>query len=335
MGESFKLSEQEHERIYQELEADLLRKTEPALHPQVIITGGQPGSGKSKLLEKSREDFPNGNVVVINGDDLRNFHPSRREIFKLDDKRFAERTDPDSRLWTKRLFDKAIETKRNIIFESTMREAGPISETMQRLRDDGYHITAKVVATHERMSTTGIFARYEEQKSQKGSGRWSELSSHDAGYAGMPKTVEHIENNKLVDRLEVYARSGELLSRNELTNGQWAKEPNAVKVIEAERERKPTDKEIDAFRSDWQQIYHLMDERKAPLREIEQARSVYQELERGLERARELDRQPEKPPSKLGKLFGKRDDRPKKVGDRQNDLEQEQEEKREPDDRER
>jgi len=66
MGESFKLSEQEHERIYQELEADLLRKTEPALHPQVIITGGQPGSGKSKLLEKSREDFPNGNAPGMN-----------------------------------------------------------------------------------------------------------------------------------------------------------------------------------------------------------------------------------------------------------------------------
>lgn len=38
-----------------------------------------------------------------------------------DDKRFAERTDPDVRDWTKRLFDAAIENKHDIIFEGTMR----------------------------------------------------------------------------------------------------------------------------------------------------------------------------------------------------------------------
>jgi hypothetical protein len=283
MDESFKLSQEEHERIYKQIETDLFRRTEPSLHPRVVITGGQPGSGKSKLIEQSKKDFPDRNVVVINGDDLREYHPQTEEIFKQDDKRFAECTDPDSRDWTKRLFEKAIETKRNIIFESTMREAGPISKTMQRLRDEGYHVTAKVVATHERMSTTGIFRRYEEQKHEKGYGRWSQLSSHDAGYDGMPKTVEHIESKKLVDRLDVYARSGELLSRNELKNGQWEKTANAVKAIKAERERQPTNKEIDALRSDWQRIYELMEERKAPLREVEQARSVYQKLERGIQ----------------------------------------------------
>ena len=113
MDESFKLSEADHEKYYKDIEADLLAYSQSVPHPRVVITGGQPGSGKSKLLEQSKKDFPDGNVVVINGDDLREYHPRAEEIFKLDDKRFAERTDPDSREWTKRLFDQAIETRRN------------------------------------------------------------------------------------------------------------------------------------------------------------------------------------------------------------------------------
>lgn len=285
MQESWKLDKALHNKIYQQIERDVFGQAKPVDNPRVIITSGQPGSGKSKLLELSRTMFPDGNVVVINGDDLRNFHPRTEEILKLDDKKFAENTDPDSREWTRKLFDRAIETKRNIVFESTMREAGPISQTLERLRSQGYHITAKVVATSERASTTAIFRRYEEQKAVKGFGRWSQLSSHDAGYTGMPKTVEYIEKQGLVDRLEVYNRSGGLLYDNNCKGGKWEKEPGAVSAIESERLRQPTERERAEFQSDWQRIYDLMDERQAPAKERELARSTYEKLERELNKA--------------------------------------------------
>ncbi len=290
MDKDFKLDVDKHEQIYQKIESRLFQETRTSLHPHVVIMGGQPGSGKSKLLEASRELFSDGNVVVINGDELREYHPQSNEIFKLDDKRYAERTDADSRVWTKRVFDRAIETKRNIIFESTMREAGPISETMKRLRDEGYELTAKVVATHERMSKTGIYMRYEQQKHDKGYGRFTPQDSHDAGYEGMPKTVEHIDKNKLVDRLEVYNRAGERLFSKFLKDGQWDRDESAAKVIEEERQRVPTDKEIADLRTDWQTILERMDERKAPLKELEQARSVRQKIERDLAKERETEK---------------------------------------------
>ncbi len=71
---------------------------------------------------KEQKDFPNGNVVVINGDEHRYRHERIEEILATDDKRLAEFTDPDGGAWTKRLFDRAIETHRNIVFESTMRD---------------------------------------------------------------------------------------------------------------------------------------------------------------------------------------------------------------------
>lgn len=291
MDNSSKLGDGLHQSISTRIEADYFAGTTPVEHPKVVITGGQPGSGKSKLLESSKELFPDGNVVVINGDDLRNYHPQAEKILRSDDKSFATSTDLDSREWTRELFEKAIETKRNIIFESTMRDPGPISKTMERLKAEGYEITAKVVAANERESTTGIYKRYEGQKAERGYGRFSEKSSHDAAYEGVPKTVEHIEKNQLVDRMEVYSRDGKQLYANEAKEGQWEKAPEAAEAIRAERERMPSLREIEQFRNDWREINDRMTERKAAAKEIEQAKDVQKNLEASLDRQFEKAKQ--------------------------------------------
>lgn len=285
---TFKLSQEDHERISGEIERDSFAGVTPVEHPRIICTGGQPGSGKSKLIEMSQDEFPDGNVVVINGDELRHYHPKADKILKQDDKKFAEHTDPDSRGWTKELFDKAIELKLNIIFETTMRESGPLSKTLAALKEAGYQIEAKIVACHERMSTTGIFMRYETQKAEKGSGRFTEMESHDAGYEGMPKTLEHIESNKLADKIEVYDRSSNRLYVNELQNGEWKEKPKAVEIVVAERSRQPTSSEKQQFQSDWQRINKYMEKRLASVREFKLVRTIYEKFNR------ELGREPEK-----------------------------------------
>ena len=304
MDESFKLDKRKHDRHYAQIEKQAFKNTRPVEKPRIIILGGQPGSGKSKVLTDAVKDFPDGNVVVINGDDLRRYHPRRKEIWQLDDKRFAERTDPDTRVWTKRLFEKAIETRRNIIFESTMREAGPISETMQRLKDQGYHVTARVVATHERMSKTGIYCRYEDQKARKGYGRFTPPESHDAGYVGMPKTVEHIEANMLAHTVEVYNRSGgPPLYQNHLVNNRWQKQPGAAQAIQTERQRPPSLTEIEQFEADWQRIHKLMKDRNAPKKDIEQAKKLHQTLKLGIKE--QLPERDELARRRAGKLTAK------------------------------
>lgn len=269
MDETFKLANDEHEWGYDRIEKFAFENTRPAKNPRIIILGGQPGSGKSLLLTDARKEFLDGNVVVINGDDLRNDHPKADEILKLDDKLFAERTDPDSRIWTKRLFDKAITTRRNIVFESTMREVEPLRQTMQNLREHGYHITARVIATHERFSLTGIYYRYEIQKAEKKYGRYTSKASHDAGFVGMPKTVKQIETNKLVDVLEVYSRSREIIYENVLMQNEWRDSPKAVNAIESERLRQPSHFEIEQLEFDWKYIHKQMLDRHAPSLEID------------------------------------------------------------------
>lgn len=44
--------------------------------PRFISVGGQPGAGKSGALRQAKRDNPG--AVVVNGDELRQFHPATR-----------------------------------------------------------------------------------------------------------------------------------------------------------------------------------------------------------------------------------------------------------------
>ena len=270
----FLLTAAKHAAIYRKIEAHHFSGTTPQDSPKVIILGGQPGAGKSGLLEASKQDFPGCNVVSINGDELRYYHPQYREIQKADERHFAELTDPHARQWTKQLFDRTIETRRNILFEGTMREAGPITQTMARLKSSGYQITARIIAASEHDSVAGIFRRYEEQKAAKGFGRWSNIKAHNEAYVGVPVTVGLIEDHCFADRVEVYNRRGVLLYANILEQGGWSQKPQGAAVIQAERNRCPTVDEVRQRESEWSTVLTMMSARRAAELDIQIVRNV-------------------------------------------------------------
>ncbi len=270
----FPLTAAKHAAIYRKIEEHHFRGTTPQDKPRAIILGGQPGAGKSGLLEASKQDFPGGNVVAINGDELRYYHPQYREIQKADERHFAELTDPHARRWTKQLFDCAIETRRNILFEGTMREAGPITQTMARLKLVGYQITARIIAASEHDSVAGIFRRYEEQKAAKGFGRWSNLKAHNDAYVGVPVTVGLIEAQSFADHVEVYNRRGALLYTNALEHGNWSVAPQGRAILQSERGRCPTEDETRQRESEWATILTMMAARRAADADIQVVRDV-------------------------------------------------------------
>ena len=54
----FLLTAAKHAAIYRKIEAHHFSGTTPQDSPKVIILGGQPGAGKSGLLEASKQDVP-------------------------------------------------------------------------------------------------------------------------------------------------------------------------------------------------------------------------------------------------------------------------------------
>lgn len=243
MDVSYKLPNEEHERLYQQLLQNQFSHSTRNKNPSIVILGGQPGCGKSGLIELGQNTFPDRNVVIINGDEFRSLHSKSIEIFRNHEQKYAELTDPDVREWTSRLFQDAIATKRNIIFEGTMRNDGPICKTIQQLMQEGYQIHIRVMAVNEQESMLGIHQRFEAQKVYKGFGRMTPIESHNAAYSGMLHTINRIENEKLFHTLQVYNRNNELLYENIIQHNEYTRNPDVVSAIQRERNKGCTTKD--------------------------------------------------------------------------------------------
>ena len=206
----YKLNEEAHQRIFKKIVRNYFRKKFPVNNCKAIILGGQPASGKSGLIELSEKLFLDNNVIKINGDELRKYHPYHKKIYEMHDKDFAKLTDPDVRRWTKNLFDIAIQKKYNIIFEGTMR-TNQIYHTIKNLKLNGYNVFIKALAVNELKSRSGIYQRYIKQIKSTEYARFTEQSIHDAAYTGMLETLKQIEEEKLYDELKIYQTSPRIL----------------------------------------------------------------------------------------------------------------------------
>lgn len=209
----YKLSNEEHEQRYNTIEKRVFDKKSNYNFPIAIVVGGQPGSGKSILIEQVIIELDKNEVVVINGDEYRKYHSKSKEILKNDEMDYAFYTDADVRDWTKRLFDKAINEKYNLVFEGTMR-TDTICETLKRLKEQGFEVRVKAMSVNGLESYLSTLRRYEEQKNSDGHGRITPAKSHRDAYEGMLDTLEKIEKQGYFDTLEIFTRKKEVVYYN-------------------------------------------------------------------------------------------------------------------------
>lgn len=276
---SYKLNDTDHEKVYKQLESDLLASGSSSETPTAVILGAQPGAGKTLFIDLAKNTIFQGKEhVTIDDDSYRYMHPQARDILLRDDKKFAERTDPDVRIWTKRLFDAAIASKRNIIFEGTMRNKGPIMDTIKNLREKGYKVHVIALAVRAEISRGGIVERYEKQKEQSpiGCGRWTNPNTHEEAYKNMPDTLRAIEKESPIESITVYNRAQEELYSNEReTDGNFHKPPqtkDAASTVIRERTRPLTKEEKTNILRMKQNIEQKMNKRGAQKQDISEAK---------------------------------------------------------------
>lgn len=200
----YKLSVQEHNRIQEDIIRLMLYRKNPVEHPKAIINIAPPASGKSGLNGYGENEFVDQNVVIINSDELKPFHPQIEEIAKLYPQYYTKVTDQESNTWTSTLFDTALRQGYNVIFEGTGKNArilGTIKEKMQE-----YNVTVRGMAVNELNCLLSILDRYISQVETKGWGRLVTLEHFYETYEAMPHTIDEIEKSGVVDRVEVFKR---------------------------------------------------------------------------------------------------------------------------------
>ena len=114
--QEYKLGEEENRQISRTINEIMLEGKTPVQHPVAVIDIAPPGSGKTGLNGMGFNQFPNNNVVIVNSDELKPFHPRINEIAKLYPQYYTKVTNQESNAWTDNLFDSAVTGSYNIIF---------------------------------------------------------------------------------------------------------------------------------------------------------------------------------------------------------------------------
>lgn len=212
----YKLSKEEHARIFEVIKALWTKDKHPVERPIAIIVGGQTGAGKTGLIGYSKAMFKDGNVIVINSDEFAAFHPKIDEFAPKYPEYFTNIQGQETATWTSDLFKFARENHYNLIFEGTMWNTRVADDAIADLISLGYSVIVRGMSVGNLESKLSVVDRYINEIKVKGYGRLVEVPHHDRTYDGMPNTIDYIEQNGYYSALEIFSRNSDDPSRPKL-----------------------------------------------------------------------------------------------------------------------
>ncbi len=171
---------------------------------EAYILGGQPGSGKSALAREIIKK--NSNIVFVNGDDLRSFHPKYYFYLKNNDHEAADMTQAVCNFWVDLLVQECITQKLNFIIEGTMRRKEVSLNTALLLKEAGYVLNLVVVSTPYELSLLSLQSRYEELKKLGQPARFTKKTSHDEAFQNIEETLMGLIDSGLFKKFFIYKR---------------------------------------------------------------------------------------------------------------------------------
>ena len=208
--DKYKLPEEEHNKIYKEIEKEVFVNSTPQDEPIAIIVGGQPGCGKGGVIAYTKNQVEaNGKcIILITTDEYKPYHPNAIEIARKYPTEYVEIVEQDAGPWTGSIMKKAIDDKHNFIFEGTLKN-DRILDRIQELKQNGFNVTVRVLAVPRLESLLTVHERYEKQMEVLTYGRLISIEHHNKAYDGIPAVVDKIEKSGLCT-VEVYLRVDEI-----------------------------------------------------------------------------------------------------------------------------
>jgi len=213
-------------KIYNELIKDCKRVDNPIC----IYLGGQPGSGKSVHAHRLKDGFPDHNIVIINLDTYRSYHPKYFKIEELIKKHWQNRLETNNDSMGndiadfthhfagsvtdeiyKMLSDTVDNKGYNIIFDWGMRNSKEPLEIMSELHDKGYKNHIIFILVSETISKEACKLRSDVINNKKHLIRKVCDNFHDLCVSTLPDSAECIYyegiNNNTLDSFALMDRN--------------------------------------------------------------------------------------------------------------------------------
>lgn len=181
----------------------------PVKIPEGIITGGTPGAGKSVFVELAKTRL-NNNLLVIDGDQFRRYHPNFLKLQKLVGADIAFVTGPFYGKMVRNILTKAMEHKYNVIIESTFKSVDSPLDYLKALKAAGYTTTVNIIAVDKEIAWQSTIERKEEMIKAGEPARSVDRTYFDQTVANLAGNAEKVYKTGLVDKLEVRNRTTRL-----------------------------------------------------------------------------------------------------------------------------
>ena len=252
----------------------------PTENPKVVLLGGQPGAGKSGL-----ENMVNikKNYVSISGDDYREYHPRFKEINLEYGREASKYTQQWAAEITEKLIKELRKEKYNLIIEGTLRTAELPLKEANAFKKAGYKVELNVVIVKPEKSRLGTLERYEAMLKQGKVPRMTPKEHHDLVVNNIGNNLEIIYNSKAFDNIKLFDRENNLLY-----NYKENPDVNPKDILNKEFNRVWKKEEIKKFKEKWKNLIKVMENRKAPAKEISELKN---EKEQILERISKIKEQ--------------------------------------------
>ncbi len=207
------------EAIFETLKESFLSSKVSIKNPIAYIFGGQPAVGKSNLENKM--EHPAHNILHINGDNYRVYHPDFISLIEQP-KEFPSETQIFSNVFTEGLIKESINRRLSVSVEGTMRRPEIVLNTTSMFRAAGYRTEALCIVAPIEYSYVNTYHRYAQSLEDRGIGRLASLESIQETAKGIPNTLNELHRQKAVDTIrifDIYAQRE--LKTYSLVNGKW------------------------------------------------------------------------------------------------------------------
>lgn len=269
LKEKFKVSNQVIDEIFKTELLPTLKYYIPAKDPVAIIIGGQPGAGKTQIIDHAKKEF-NNNIVECNADSFRDLHPLAKHIKTHHENLYPDLTTDLAQGLNLKLRKECQARKLNFALEITLRDGAPVNATIEAIKKAGFTVNLSVLAVHENWSKLGTYERLEAQRVISGTGRIVPDDAHDIRYKALPDALKEIAEKKLYDNIHIYGRT--LLNKEDKLLQQVVLKAinpsNPLDVYLKERNRPFTKEEYKYFESIVNKVCGLMKLRNATIKEI-------------------------------------------------------------------
>ncbi|BDU20288.1 zeta toxin family protein [Dyella sp. GSA-30] len=203
------LTKEEHDKIFREQIAPNLDGATSQEKPHAIILAGQPGAGKGGVASAAMRELGE-NAVVVDPDQMRDFYPNVRALKAESPYAWADETHADASKWAGEFRSAAIDQKKNLIIDTTLGKYESASRLVGELRDKGYTVEVRALATHRLESELGVEARFSKTMGVEGHGRYVPAAIQEQVYAKLPDNLDKL---KAVDNvpIRIFNREGQEL----------------------------------------------------------------------------------------------------------------------------